>query len=376
MSKDAIVIDADSHVMEPADLWTTYLEKQYRDRAIRIEAKDGVESLLIDGQPILTGRLAGLGGSHIDRSKVFGAELTYQDGCPAASYEPSARAALYDEWGVNVGVLFPTIGILPFPTDDQDLASAYCRAYNRWLYDHHHAIPDRTIAIAIINWFNLNHAVEELKACIKMGFGGLFVPPEVINSMRPGNPFFDPIWQLCAEAGIPGCLHVVVRFEAAAIPFSAWHASGAGPLFTFALGAVGQIEPALASMIIDGLFDRIPTLKILAVEAGCGWAAHLMDRLDQKYQHFGQLTAHQLQMKPSEYIKRNCYFCAEPEERSIGAMLDLVGEDRIVWGSDFPHVDSTMQAAQLIRAAITDLTPARQQAVLGKNAAKLFQIQE
>ncbi len=66
----------------------------------------------------------------------------------------------------------------------------------------------------------------------------------------------------------------------------------------------------------------------------------------------------------------------EPEERTIGAMLDLVGEDRILWGSDFPHIDSTMDAPKHIRAAISALTPARQQAVLGKNAAKLFQIQE
>jgi len=165
-----------------------------------------------------------------------------------------------------------------------------------------------------------------------------------------------------------------VRFQGAAVPFSAWHASGAGPLFTFGLGAVGQLEPALATMVIDGLFDRHPDLKILAVEAGCGWAAHLMDRLDQKYQYFRELTATQLELKPSEYIKRNCYFCAEPEERTIGAMLELVGEDRILWGSDFPHIDSNMQAPQRIRAAVADLTPERQQAVLGNNAARLFQI--
>jgi predicted TIM-barrel fold metal-dependent hydrolase len=376
IKSDAIVIDADSHVMEPPDLWTQYLEEKYRHRAIRIEEIDGVETLLVDNQPILTGRLAGLGGVHLDRTKVFAAEMKYLDGCPPASYDPRERARLYDAWGVDRGVLFPTIGILPFPTDDQDLASAYCRAYNRWQHDHHAAIPDRTIPIAIINWASLDDAVHELKACISRGFAGLFVPPEVVNGMRLGNPFFDPIWQLCAEAGIPGCLHVIVRFSGAAVPFRVWQDSGAGPLFSFALGAIGQIEPALASMVIDGLFDRMPTLKILAVEAGCGWAAHLMDRLDQKYRHFRDLIATPLKLKPSEYIQRNCYFSAEPEERTIGAMLDLVGEDRILWGSDFPHIDSTLDAPELISAAIADLSPIRQQAVLGKNAARLFQIQE
>jgi len=376
MRKQNIVIDSDSHVMEPADLWVRYLEKEYRQRAIRIEERDGVETLLMDDQPVLTGRLASLGGIHLRRSEAFAVNMKYKDGCPIASYDPQERAKLYDEWGVDMGVLFPTIGILPFPTDDQALASAYCRAYNRWQHDHHKAIPGRTIPIAIINWVSLDDAIDELKACIKMGFGGLFVPPEVINGLRPGNPFFDPIWRLCEEAGIPGCLHVIVRFGGAAVPFRDWHNSGAGPLFAFALGAVGQIEPALATMIIDGLFDRFEKLKILAVEAGCGWAAHLMDRLDQKYGHFRELLATPLKSKPSEYIKHNCYFTAEPGERTIGAMLDLVGEDRILWGSDFPHIDSSMEAPTLIRKAIAHLSPARQQAVLGKNAAKLFQIQE
>ena len=69
---------------------------------------------------------------------------------------------------------------------------------------------------------------------------------------------------------------------------------------------------------------------------------------------------------------RNCYFVTEPEERTIGAMLALVGEDRILWGSDYPHIDSTLEAPGLIRTAIADLAPAQQAAVLGGNAAKVF----
>ena len=137
-----LVVDCDSHVMEPADLWQTYLEPRYRDRAIRIERRDGVEHLIIGEESVLSGVLAGLGGAHLDRATALHRPgMSYADGCEPASYEPAARAAMLDDWKVDVGVLFPTIGILPFPTEDVEFASAYCRAYNRWQTEFHEGAP-------------------------------------------------------------------------------------------------------------------------------------------------------------------------------------------------------------------------------------------
>ena len=136
------VVDCDSHVLEPADLWQRYLEPEFRDRAIRIERRDGVEHLIIGEQSVLQGVLAGLGGAHREPSELFAGGLGYADGCEKASYDPHARAALLDDWKVDRGVLFPTIGILPFPTEDLALASAYCRAYNRWQKEFFEAVPD------------------------------------------------------------------------------------------------------------------------------------------------------------------------------------------------------------------------------------------
>ena len=123
-----LIVDADSHVLEPRDLWLTYLEPEYRDRAIRIEESDGIERLVMGEQEILEGTLAGLGGGHLDPMHVFTGGLKYEDGCPPASYDAAARVAMYDEQGITAGVVFPTIGILPFPCDDVDLVTAYCRA--------------------------------------------------------------------------------------------------------------------------------------------------------------------------------------------------------------------------------------------------------
>jgi predicted TIM-barrel fold metal-dependent hydrolase len=367
-----LVVDCDSHVMEPADLWPTYLEPEFRDRAIRIELRDGVEHLVIGEQVVLAGGLAGLGGAHLDRKDLFAPGRTYAEGCEPASYQPAARTRLLDAWKVDVGVLFPTVGILPFPTEDLALASAYCRAYNRWQREFHEGARGRVAPIAAVNWRDPEGAARELQACLDAGFKGLFVPPEVIDGRRPSDPHFDPIWRVLQAADAPGCLHVIVRFSGSAGGFGVWHETRPGPVFTFGLGATGQLMPAVAAMVVDGLFDRFPRLKIVSVEAGCGWAAYLMDRLDEKADVLRPLLPNPPRLKPSDYIRRNCWFVAEPEERTIGAMLTLVGEDRILWGSDFPHIDSTLAAPNLIRRSLAELGEARQAAVLGENARKVF----
>ena len=221
----AMVVDCDSHVMEPADLWQTYLEPQFRDRAIRIERREGVEHLIIGEVSVLSGVLAGLGGAHLARSEVFAGKLGYADGCEPASYQPAARAALLDDWRVDKGVLFPTIGILPFPTDDAPLANAYCRAYNRWQREFFESAPGRVVPIALVNWRDVDEAARELETCLKAGFRGVFTPPETIDGRRPSDPHFDPIWRLCQEAGAPGCLHVIVRFGGSFSPFLNWQPS-------------------------------------------------------------------------------------------------------------------------------------------------------
>ncbi len=356
------IIDCDAHILEPADMWQRYLEPKFRDRAIRIETVDGVEKLIIGEQVILEGAVAGLGGAEADKSQLFSGGLSYVRDNPLDSFDPRARAARMDEWGISQSVVFPTIGILPFPTEDQDLANAYCRAYNNWITEFCETVPDRLFAIALVNWRDVDEAERELRRCIKRGFKGLFVPPEVVDGKRPCDPHFDRLWSQCQDADIPGCFHVIVRFDGSAVPFAAWHASSPGPLFGFGLGATGQLIPAMTSAIIDNLFIRFPRVKVASVEAGCGYAPYLMDRLDAKYEALGKMLP--LPKRPSEYIRSNCYFIAEQGERTIDMALELVGEDRIAWGSDYPHVDSLK---------VDDHLP-KQWPGLTTNARKLFSL--
>lgn len=370
-SSPPYMVDCDTHVLEPADLWETHLEHRYRDRAIVVRDVDGVETLLADGRPVMAGTLAGLGGAHLDRRSLFDGTRRYIDGCPPASYDPAARVALLDQTGIDAAVVFPTIGILPLPIEDHDLLSAYARAYNRWMAGYAADAGGRVLPVAQLHLGDVEEAVTELDRCLARGFRAVFVPPEPVGDRLLSDPILDPLWHRCAEAGVPICLHVVVRFGAG-MPFEPWLQRGAGMLFGFTLGAPGQLLPALANLVLGGVFDRVPGLRVVLVEAGAGWAPLLMDRLRAKHRTLGVLSPAPLRRPPDEYLAEHCWFVAEPEERTIEACLDLVGDDRILWGSDYPHIDADIDAADLVRATTASLSPRRRAAVLGGAARALF----
>ncbi len=372
------VVDMDSHVMEPPDLWLNYLEPKYRDRAIRIDRNDdGAETLLVDGKVLLEGRLAALGGAEHDAVRTFtDPALTYLDGCPKASYDTDARVKLLDDWGVDMGLVFPTIGILWDKEDDPELAMAYARAYNNWQWDFASPALDRILPVAHVPLYDVDLAYTELKRCLNLGFKGMFLAPEPVGGKRPSHPDFDPIWQLLTDADLPACVHLIVRFDRVVnLSNTAWwdvRKERPDTVFSFALGGTMQLIPAVAALVCDGLFERHPHLKIAIVESGAGYVRYLMDRLDEKYARFKATSC--LSRPPSEYIRENFWFVMDPSEESIDAQCDLVGEDRFLWGSDYPHVDSHIDAMREVRTALAPMSEHRRNLVLGGNARRLFRL--
>jgi len=370
------VVDMDSHVMEPPDLWQNYLETKYRDRAICIRRRDdGVEELVVDRKVILAGRLAALGGvEHRPEQAFTDPGLTYLDGCPPASYDTAARVALLDEWGVDAGAVFPTIGILWDKEEDPELAMAYARAYNNWQWDFARPALERILPIAQIPLYDVELAKKELQRCLDLGFKGMFLAPEPVCGKRPSHPDFDPLWQLLVDADLPVCVHLIVRFDRVVnLSGTRWwdpENERGNTVFSFALGGTMQLIPAVAALVCDGLFDRFPRLKVAIVESGAGYVRYLMDRLDEKYARFRGINP--LQRWPSEYVRDNFWFVMDPSEGSIDAQCDLVGEDRFLWGSDYPHIDSHAGAMQEVRAALAPMSEHRRNLVLGGNARRLF----
>ncbi len=406
------IIDGDSHVLEPPDLWDEYLEPEYRPRAIRITrsiaGRDGEargirpmnaptgaqaatedlrdlpemalelkarmaadEHLIIDRQVIMSGGLSGLGGVEVPRSQL--PYMTYLDAAPLASFDTAERIKLFDEKGIAGGLVFPTIGIL-WDTADPKLGDAYCRAYNRWCEDFRGNHGDRIFPMAHVAMHDPGLAHAELKRCLKAGFRGMFVAPEPVNGRSPLHPDFDPLWHELEDAGLPACLHVIVRFNRILENPTRHHNLLIEPsrTFGFAMGATYQVIPAMASWVMSGHFDRFPNLKLLCVEAGAGWAPYIAHRLDEKYEMFGY--AERTKLEPSEYMKRNVFYVVEPRERNIASCMDIIGEDQFLWGSDYPHIDSSADALDQIFASTASLSDHRRRKILGENAKALYRL--
>jgi uncharacterized protein len=212
------VIDADGHVLEPADTWLKYLDPRYRDRAIRIARDEqGYEVLLIDGQPLKTlrGQLGALGGIDMDTAKLLTrGEISYAEGSPPGSYDPLARLRVMDGEGIDAVLLYPTIGICwEGHVTDGALATAYTRAYNRWLAEFCRAEPTRLYPVAHISLLDPEGAVEETIRARRDGCVGIYLSPDL--AARGGRHFDDPVfarfWETAQDLEMPIGFHVVVR---------------------------------------------------------------------------------------------------------------------------------------------------------------------
>ena len=198
-----LTVDADGHVLEPRDTWKNYLEPKYRDRAIRIEVDDkGTEALLVDGKPveILRHQLAALGGIELDPAEAFdNPKLTYEDGCPPGSYDPKARIEVMDRENIDISILYPTIGICwEGLVDDPEIATAYTRAYNRWIVDFCSDSGGRLLPVAHLSLDDPEAAERELRRVAEQGVTGVFVAPFQWSKKPLGDPAHDRVF-VCAS---------------------------------------------------------------------------------------------------------------------------------------------------------------------------------
>jgi len=370
------VVDADGHVLEPADTWQRYLEPAFRDRAIRIDRDaNGYEVLMIDGQPLKTlrGQLGALGGIEKDAERLLTrGQITYAEGSPPGSYDPYERLRVMDAEGIDVSLLYPTIGICwEGHVSDPQLATAYARAYNRWLADFCRADPRRLFPIAHISLLDPEGAVAEARRAREDGCVGIFLSPDM--AARGGrhfdDPVFAPFWETAQDLEMPIAFHVVVRDRQW---FRQWQRyDPSDGLFGFAFLAI-DVMAAFTQMLCSAMFEKYPRLQCAVLEAGSNWIAAWLDRLDHKY----RVLAHQtpIRMPPSAYFYRQCLVSADPDESVTAQMVEHIGADYFVWASDYPHIDASFGAVREIRERLAPLSAEAQRKVLGDNARRFYRL--
>lgn len=379
----ALLVDADSHVLEPPDLWSRYVEPRFRDRAVRVVRADaGHDVLLVDGKPAklttpeMLGDFGGMGRT-LDEQANAALSGRYADNAPAAATDPRARIAQLDREGVAATVLYPSLG-LQWPAETADAAYVHANlvAYDRWLEDFCADSNGRLIAVAHLALGDPHDAAKELRRAVANGARGGVLLPYTHDGKPHGHPDHDPLFAAACDLGVPLGIHTGVdpvtrdlyrRYDGLtwpdAIPQGIWFLQ---LMFSQA------VQQAFSTFFLHGTFDRFPELKLVVLEAGAGWLGFWMDRMDAMFAGALRLTM-PLRDLPSTYVRRNVWISADPDERALAAIVPYVGADRFVWASDYPHSDHTGGYIEHV-LAMARLLPdeSARRALLGANAAALY----
>jgi uncharacterized protein len=374
-----LTVDADGHVLEPRDTWQKYLEPKYRADAIRIEKdSEGIECLLVENQvhPALRGTLGALGGIEMDSTDLMTVgQRSYEDGCPPGGYDPAERLKVMDSEKIDVALLYPTIGIAwEGLVKSPDLATAYSRAYNRWIVDFCNHDRKRLVPIAHICLKDPQGAVIEVKRARKDGCAGVYLSPD--PESRDGRQFDDadlvPFWETVQDLDMPVAFHVVARHRNMLEGFLGGNdprSAGGAVVFMFTFLAL-DVMAAFTSLMTRGMFEKYPRMKCAVLEAGSNWITAWLDRMDHKTEVMHAFTP--MKLLPSEYFKRQCLISAEPDESITAAVAQHLGEDYVIWASDYPHLDASFNVVGQIREKIAGLPESAQRKILGENAVRFY----
>lgn len=380
------VISADSHAMEPADLWTSRLDVKLREKAPRVVETSKGHLFSAPGVrpfPVAGGFGIGKSGDDLKQHLKKGYEAARPSG-----WDPAERLKDQDVDGVSAEVIYTTLGMSLFGLDDVELQQACFRAYNDWVNEYASYNRKRLYPIALISLEDPAAGARELERCAKLGLRGAMIwgsPPRE-------KPYFasdyDPFWAAAQELGMPLSLHVVTgkkentakaradgKPERSMLDAGDENARGPAPFLLNAMGAVHSVQKSLQQMIFGGVLDRFPALKIVSAENDSGWVAHFMYRLDHVYEKFGVMWDKVgLKLKPSEYVRRNVWVTFQDD--MIGPMTwRYFGADNYMWASDFPHADSTWpNSLKVIAKDFEGIPDEVTRKMTFDNAAKLYRI--
>ena len=368
-----LIISSDSHIIEPPDLWTTRIESKFKDRCPRVETVDGGQVWVIDnvrGGSFIQGTQTGWRFDQPEKLVTF--IDTFENVRPGG-YIPDEAIKDMDLDGVDVAILYPTVGFGVYhQIPDTDLLTAVLRAYNDFAAEFCSAHPKRLKANAMLNVDDVQDAVVEMERCAKLGFVGVAIP-SYNERLRYDSPDFEPLWAAAQDLQMPISLHINSNRPTPDGEYGS--ATRVVPLFL----VNGDYWPrmSLADMVLSGVFERYPKIHAGSVEYEMAWAAPFIKRLDYHYDQSSMGRSgyrFKNDMVPSDFFHRNCF--VDTQEDALGIRLrDIIGVDNILWGSDYPHIESTFPKSQEFLAEIlADCTVEERDKISGGNATRIYRL--
>ena len=359
------IISADSHITEPAGTYVDHIDPAWRDKAPRlVDGGEGVgDVFVVDGMrnPVPMGLVAAA-GKPAEEIRILGTKF---EELHRGGWDPEARMDEQTRDGVAAEVIYPTVGMVLCNHKDFDFKRACFQAYNRWIAEYCSAHPDRLLGCGQTAMRTPEEGIADLHEIKALGLRGVMMPglPAVEDY---DSLVYDPFWEAAIELGLPLSFHILTtRGE---------HTRG--PKMSQFLSTVRGCQDIMAMLVLGGVFERHPDLRVVCVEADAGWAPHFMYRMDHAYnRHRFWLPAGQhLSKLPSEYFADNIYVTFQDDWTAF-RFADAMDWHRLLWANDFPHSDSTWPWSQeMLTEHTAQLTPEQKRAILCDNTAALYGI--
>jgi len=357
MLKGYQIIDADSHVLEPHDMWEKYLEPAFKNHAPSADLKVGGEEIFYKLSAEYRSKVA----THVKQSHPMSA---------LSHFDAESQVRGIKQMGIDISFLYPGTGLWLFAIDTMSpiLAGAFTSAYNNWLRDFCSYDPQILRGVGAINIHAPEKMVSELHQVAEFGWKAVVLPPNPVKGRLLSDPSYEPFWTECERLKIAVSIHegTYCRLPTAGADRFNTH---------FAIHACShpmEQMMALLALIEGGVLERHPKLRFGFLEAGCGWLPYWLWRLDEEYKQLAWEVADNVKMKPSEYFRRQCFVAIEPEEPYIEQIIQYIGLDNLLFGSDYPHVDHDLSMSEKAVALQERLSKKTVQKLLWDNPAGFY----
>ncbi len=384
-------ISADSHALENADVFEG-LPEQFGDEAPRIVSKEGEgDFIVVPSMPNRSRNVAYmcLAGTRLDyetplprehatkpsAGSLFDPEVqAYVKGGYAAMRpgltDGARRPDDQDIDGVSAEILYP--GWFPmFSLPNLDLMVALQRNYNDWMHAQSVASKGRLVGLAPLPVQRPEVAVTELERVIDLGFKGIVLPSNAPRGRRYSDPEYDPMWARAEEAGLPVAFHVACMSH---VPDWMKAMSDRDPIVTYA-GSSILIHDTLVELMVRGVCAKYPNLKFVLAEFNAGWVAHWLDKVQQGWgREFAKDPSSTAPVDVLDIWKRQFFATIEDDTAALQTR-DLIGEETLLWGSDYPHTDSTWPCStQVLDEMFESFSPETRNKITRTNVANLYSL--
>jgi uncharacterized protein len=362
MSAKFPTVDADGHLEEVHINWKERVSEKYRSMAPEQRpASDSHLRLMLEGKP--WPKPSGLG---------LGVGGPYRRPHPRREgmKDPKARLVDMDSEGIEVAVLFGggIGGTIP-ALEDIAFAAELARARNTWVAEYCSANPARLRGTAVLPQQDTAAAVAELTRTVtELGFVGVSLLPN-LRGRHMGDPYFFPIYKEAERLNVPICVHMFLgRYGSEATGTMRVDKFFYSHLF----GHTFEQMIALTVVLGEGLLDRFPKLRFVFLESGAGWLPYWFYRLDEHYEVLGNQVP-ELKTMPSKLLERGqLYFSCEADETEIPRVIETIGDDWIVFASDYSHFDSRFPGASEPIIENKQISDASKRKILNDNARRLY----